>query len=403
MLLRQPGGDHADDDALRGRSPLHPAARPPHSEPPHGHDRAARLLIVSSDLAWVTRIMGLASTSGIRAIAAATASTAISRLAEARRLGRVVPFDVALVDGTLVDGCGIEVIEALASAGTYVAVSEGHGTGRGPGAAARAGACASIDRGDSGPRIIELLDELVGRCRPEWCKRQHLAHLCGLCGGATASEVATGAQRRLLFDDQLRGTPERQEQMNQLTIANEFGGLIRHELDIESLLRTTLEFVLAKCGPTNAAVFLPTTSGDYSLGAYVNYDCIKETVDVLLDHLANSVAPKFENRIGIAHLTTREAMAQAIGHDAGWLDESEVVAFCCRHDGEVLAICLLFRDRHSPFTPALLSQLQTVGELFADQLARVIRIHHRHLPKEKWGAIGDADDVDGSDEGDLAA
>ena len=50
--------------------------------------------------------------------------------------------------------------------------------------------------------------------------------------------------------------------MNQGMIVTEFGGLIRQELDIESLLRTTLEFVLGRCGPTNAAVFLPTTSGD---------------------------------------------------------------------------------------------------------------------------------------------
>ena len=26
-------------------------------------------------------------------------------------------------------------------------------------------------------------------------------------------------------------------------------------------------------------------------------------------------------------------------------------------------------------------------QLFADQLARVIRIHHRHLPKNKWGVL----------------
>lgn len=187
--------------------------------------------------------------------------------------------------------------------------------------------------------------------------------------------------------------------MNQLTIANEFGTLIRHELDIESLLRTTLEFVLAKCGPTNAAVFLPTTSGDYSLGAYVNYDCPRDTVDVLLDHLANVVAPRFECRQGIAHLTDRESLHEAIGDDAGWLAESEVIAFACRHEDEPLAICLLFRDQATPYAACLMGQLATVGEMFAAQLARVIRIHHRHLPKDKWGALGDADGGDESDSG----
>jgi hypothetical protein len=189
--------------------------------------------------------------------------------------------------------------------------------------------------------------------------------------------------------------------MNQVTTANEFTSLIRHELDIEQLLRSTLEFVLARSGPTNAAVFLPTTSGDYSLGAYVNYDCPKETVDILLDHIANTVAPRFEPSEKLVHLTTDESLRRFIGEDAAWLGDSGVVGFACRHGGEVLAIVMLFRDRASPFGPLLLDQLRMIGEVFAAQLARVIQIHHRHLPKEKWGCIGDPP-RDDSDE-DLAA
>ena len=42
--------------------------------------------------------------------------------------------------------------------------------------------------------------------------------------------------------------------------------------------------------------------------------------------------------------------------------------------------------------------------MFAAQLARVIRVHHRHLPKHKWGRIGDPETGTGSDdESDLAA
>lgn len=192
--------------------------------------------------------------------------------------------------------------------------------------------------------------------------------------------------------------------MNQVTTASEFKGLIKQELDIEALLRTTLEFVLGRSGPTNAAVFLPTTSGDFSLGAYVNYDCPKDTVDILLDHMANVIAPKFEHVEQMVHLDTAEALDEYIGDQAEWLGDSHVAGFSCRHDGETLAIFLLFRDRHSPFGKALLDQVQTVGELFASQLARVIKIHHRHLPKEKWGRVGDPEPgYDSDDESDLAA
>lgn len=205
------------------------------------------------------------------------------------------------------------------------------------------------------------------------------------------------------FSDVQAG-PRRSPDMSQLSIANEFKGMISNELDIEALLRTTLEFVLARSGPTNAAIFLPTTSGDYSLGAYVNYDCPKDTCDILLDHMANVVAPKFERQTSVAYMTTPSELKRRIGEDAAWLGDSGVVAFACKHDNETLAIFLLFRDRRTVYPASVLEQLRTVGDLFAAQLARVIHIHHRHLPKEKWGMLGDSSTEGESDGyGDLAA
>ncbi len=189
--------------------------------------------------------------------------------------------------------------------------------------------------------------------------------------------------------------------MSQVSVANEFEGLIRHELDIEALLRSTLEFLLARTGPTNAAVFLPTTSGDYSLGAYVNYDCPKDTCDLLLDHMASAVAPKFENQLEMAHIVGTTNLERRLGEHAAWIGDSALAAIACRHGHETLAIMTLFRDRRTPFSPVLLEQVRAISELFAAQLARVIHIHHRHLPKEKWGMLGDAPADDGYD--DLAA
>ena len=190
--------------------------------------------------------------------------------------------------------------------------------------------------------------------------------------------------------------------------AEQFETTIRCELDVESLLRQVLEFVLAHFGPTNAAVFLPGTTGDYSLGAYVNYTCPKETVEVLLDHLANIAAPRLESTAGIIHLKTAQQLQDRLGDSADWLMEHGVVGFTCRsprsagEPSECLAVFTLFRDRSTPFEPAKFALLQEISEVFGKQLARVIRIHHRHLPKDQWGALGDpADDHD--ERGGLAA
>jgi GAF domain-containing protein len=252
------------------------------------------------------------------------------------------------------------------------------------------------------PELIERFSGAAKRSRNLREQRQHVFVLSGLCRRPFTTRANFARQPFPSCSDAVQAYQEIAPHMQQVNTATEFTGLIKGELDIEALLRTTLEFVLARSGPTNAAVFLPTTSGDYSLGAYVNYDCPKDTCDVLLDHLANVIAPKFERTVGLVHLTNQEQLDNYIADEADWLTGSHVAGFACRNQGEVLAIFMLFRDQRSPFTTSLLEQVKTVGELFAAQLARVIHIHHRHLPKEKWGMLGDPEKRE-DDYGDLAA
>ena len=182
--------------------------------------------------------------------------------------------------------------------------------------------------------------------------------------------------------------------------ANEFARLIQGELDVETLLRHALEFILARIGPTNAAVFLPGSTGEYALGAYVNLSCPKDTAEVMLDHLANTAAPRLESTIGVIDLSTPQNLEKVLGEGAEWLQGQRVLAFACRQENECLAVFVLFREESRPFSADSAQALAMVRDEFGRQLARVIRIHHRHLPRDKWGAPGDGWD---SAEDDLAA
>lgn len=314
------------------------------------------------------------------------------------------PLDVAVIDHDALGDDALKLAEGLAAMGVCVALTARRATPTLARMARRSGCRVAFAHG---LRVLEIRDRL---CRAAGWARfsasrprgpRGMRRLDRLCRPDSAPRIAQPPQQAPICTDLVHATRECMANMNQVTTTNEFSSLIRHELDIEQLLRSTLEFVLARSGPTNAAVFLPTTGGDYSLGAYVNYDCPKETVDILLDHVANTIAPKFEPSDKLVHLTTDEAMRTFIGEDAAWLGDSGVAGLACRHEGEVLAIVMLFRDRTSPFGPLLLDQLRMIGEVFAAQLARVIHIHHRHLPKEKWGCIGDPPQCD--DDDDLAA
>jgi len=189
--------------------------------------------------------------------------------------------------------------------------------------------------------------------------------------------------------------------------ASEFNTVIRQELEIEGLLRAVLEFVLTKSGPTNAAIFLPASSGDFTLGAYVNYDGPKDSAEVLLDHLASGLAPKFEHSKGVEVMVGKGQIAARAGQVGDWVGDVTMVTFACHNADECLAVVTLFRDRRNSFPETLVPLLEVLSDLFAKQLARVVHVHHRHLPETKWGKSWEQSDTQDPDENlpdiDLAA
>jgi hypothetical protein len=86
---------------------------------------------------------------------------------------------------------------------------------------------------------------------------------------------------------------------------------------------------------------------------------------------------------------SRAELDAKLGEAAEWLGDQHLLVMPCLHKGECLAVIALFRDRHTPFNEPAVQLMRVVGELFGQQLARVIHMHHRHLPKDKWTSLGD--------------
>ncbi len=270
--------------------------------------------------------------------------------------------------------------------------------------ALQAGAADLISIDAPADEFATRMRSALQRARKAQHGRERIERLRKLCKHLNHARQEVSKQVGSLCSDMATAYQELTDRMTHVATASEFNGLIRQELDLESLLRVALEYMLAKTGPTNAAVFLPATSGEYTLGAYVNYDSPRETAEVLLDHLAGVIAPRFESCTSLVHLSKKAELQQALGDKASWIGDSGLVVMPCHHDGECLAVVALFRDRTSPFPETLLPLLQCVAEQFGRQLARVIHVHHRHLPKHKWGSPGDTGDADtGGDDIDLAA
>ncbi|MEM1330487.1 MAG: GAF domain-containing protein [Planctomycetota bacterium] len=309
-------------------------------------------------------------------------------------------FDLAVVELVGGDTSLVELVREASPALSIVAVAD-HLTAETAVDALRAGATDLVHRRTPGDELIDRARAAVDRTRGTASDAQRVVQLEQLCRELNSAREEVTNHVGSLCDDLVTAYQDMSGQIEQVHLRAEFNSLIRQQLDIEELLRTGLEYLLARLGAMNAAVYLPGAGGEHTLGAYVNYDCSRDSAEVMLDQFADTIAPRLEHLDRPLRLDSDAGIEAALGHDGSWFAGRSVAALTCRHDGETLAILLLFRDRATPFTDETVRVLDTSAELLAAQLARVIHVHHRHIPRDEWGLPGGPLDVDESDESDF--
>jgi DNA-binding response OmpR family regulator len=365
----------------------------------------ARVLIVATDSADRAQIISLLQ-------ARRHQCTCAIRLDEARSIVARNRFDLVLLAPDLPDGNGLSlaplVLKTSPASKTIVISTSGGGTFGSAIEALRHGVIDFIATPVEPVDFAARIDSALIKSRVEQQRDDRLVRLKKVCQELNTARHDISRQVDSLCNDLVNAYQEIAEQMNEVAMASEFRTLLRQELDVEDLLRTTLEYFLTKSGPTNAAVFLPDSTGSYNLGAYVNYDCPRQTIGVLLDHLCEAICPQMADEPDIVHFDDTEEFAQWIGADAGFLADSQVIAFSCRHEKDCLAVIVLFRNKSSMFGDNVAAAIDTLRPIIAEQLANVVRVHHRarpSWPKEAPGANSDADydDMGFGFEGGLAA
>ncbi|MEM9020680.1 MAG: response regulator [Planctomycetota bacterium] len=320
------------------------------------------------------------------------------------------PIDVAVIEPDLADGSGLDFAEQLAQskAITQSVVVSSSTDLRQAQRAMRAGATdyilrpAASDRADdvaaSASSIAEdLADRLRAALERQQADRQQarrLRRLKKLCRRLNDARQEVSDQVDVLCNDLVTAYQELAQQMHHLSTAADLTTVIDDELDLEVLLRKTLEHLIKLAGPCNAAIFLPATVDEFSLGGYVNYNCTKDSADMLLQHLADVLAPRIADHSDelVMHVTSNHTMTELLGDDWNYLADCHLLTFACTHEGDALAVVALFRDDSEPFSDTLIDAAATVGEMLGDQLAKIIRIHHRGMDDVPFDTQG-ADDT----------
>lgn len=196
-------------------------------------------------------------------------------------------------------------------------------------------------------------------------------------------------------------TPDADEgSLDRVAMRSEFRTLLRQELDVEDLLRTALEYMLVKTGPTNAAVFLAGGDGRFGLGAYVNYEHPRRLMEPMLQRLCDEACPRIAGEPEILRFDDAADFIRDCELDTEVDPDMEMVAVPCTHEGECLAVMYLFRSTTEPFADEVAAVLDDLRGLLAEQLDRLIRIHNRL--EQAWpDEPADADEDEGWN--DLAA
>jgi FixJ family two-component response regulator len=269
--------------------------------------------------------------------------------------------------------------------------------------AVRGGVVDWIDLGADDDDMCARIAAALELGREERRRDERVSRLKGICQrlGETRGEFVR--QMDSLGADLAHAAEEMRGRVDEAAMAGEFRGLISQELDVEDLLRTSMQYLLTKTGPTNAAVFLPgSKSNQFGLGAYVHYDCPRASAQPFLQRLCDDVCPRLAATDDIVRYADTEEFVQALGIEASVLEDSELVAWPALHDGECMGVFFLFRNRSEPFRDELAGLIDALRPVFAAQMAKLVRVHHRS--NFQWPAqrAESADDVtdDDSDEGD---
>jgi FixJ family two-component response regulator len=289
---------------------------------------------------------------------------------------------MVVIDENLPDGSGIELARRLCSEKSslqVVVLSDKPSVGCTI-EAIRTGIVDILVKPLDIKEVRERLRLAIARQHEVSRNRQRAKRLRRVCKKLNRARQDVARQVDVLCNDLVSAYHELASQMQVMVQTSEFNARIQHELDLEAVLRRTLEFVLEKAGPTNAAIYLPSTGDEYSLGGYVNYDCTVQGAELLLQHLGDVAAPKVVARGGLVHITDNKAMKDWLGDQSDYLVDQHLLAFPTIHKDETLAVLVLFRDKTRPFSATLVDACNIIAPLLAQYLAKLIRIHHRHLP-----------------------
>lgn len=229
------------------------------------------------------------------------------------------------------------------------------------------------------PMTADTLRTTVDRAGMQKSSRHRLVwrnqRLRVVCRQLNKARHEIGQQVDLLCHDLVKAYQDLAEQFSQTQTSGELVNALGDDLEIERTLRKALELVLRKLGPMNAAIFLPDSENNFSLGAYLNFDTNPDSVFVSM--VAQTVVSKAAMQCATISLPNDEAVREAFGSDSTLLTGRTWLATPAMRGNDCTAVIVAFQPQHKPLPQATQKLLESLAPLLAEKITRSINIYNR--------------------------
>ena len=191
------------------------------------------------------------------------------------------------------------------------------------------------------------------------------------------------------------GQCDQEQQIRLVAMSAEFQTLVSQELEVESMLRTSLEYLLHRLGPTNAAVYIREGDIGWGVGAYINYDRQGENFSEFLQTLGEQSCSLIAQEKSLRFFTDGVSFTSWIDTEDLDFDGSEVVAVGCFDGDRCMAVIVFFRSDSKRFNSESVKIIESLSPIFGSQLGKILKIHRR--AQTTWPSESiDTDDDDWS-------
>jgi DNA-binding response OmpR family regulator len=197
----------------------------------------------------------------------------------------------------------------------------------------------------------------------------------------------------LLCNDLVRAYQDMAQQLNQTQLAADYSQSLKSEIEIEGILRRTMEWILQRLGPINAAVYLPNGEDHFALGAYLNLDT--QADGPMIEAIGKTVVQQVRST-NVLSMDTDAALAEQFGDEARLLRGRMWLAMSCRTPRDCLAALVIFRKQGDSSTSdaTVRAMAEAMAPVLAERIEQALGFYQRLHPFQE-------DDNAGGQEMDL--